>query len=168
MSKYTTWVVLRKLIFLFLFFGFLYYFTEGIFRTITSPESKFWELKSIVSIWMFPVGGLCGVSLGLINELKFFSGFKALFQTILGALTITLIEFISGVILNIVLGFNIWTYSDLPFNILGQVCLLFTFIWFLICPLVFYLDDVFRNIVFKEKTFTKLKYYYTRIITDFF
>ena len=30
-------------------------------------------------------------------------------------------------------GWNVWNYSLLPGNILGQICPLFTLLWFLLC-----------------------------------
>ena len=38
----------------------------------------------------------------------------------------------TGVIMNIGLGMKIWDYSKRPFNILGQICLLYSFFWFLL------------------------------------
>jgi len=33
---------------------------------------------------------------------------------------------------NIVLGWEVWDYSQLPLNIMGQVCLLYSGMWFFI------------------------------------
>lgn len=49
-----------------------------------------------------------------------------------GALVITSIELIVGVIFNIYLGANVWDYSDMPMNFLGQICLPFSAAWFLL------------------------------------
>ncbi len=49
-----------------------------------------------------------------------------------GALVITSIELIAGVIFNIYLGANVWDYSDMPLNFLGQICLPFSAAWFLL------------------------------------
>lgn len=46
------------------------------------------------------------------------------------ALTITLLEFIFGIIFNMILRMNVWDYSNVPLNILGQICLPFSLIWF--------------------------------------
>ena len=54
-------------------------------------------------------------------------------KCILGSLIITSVEFTVGVIVNIILGWNVWNYSDMPFNILGQICLPFTVLWFFLC-----------------------------------
>lgn len=49
-----------------------------------------------------------------------------------GSLIITGIEFIVGVWVNMILHLSVWDYSALPLNILGQVCLPFSVIWFLL------------------------------------
>lgn len=65
-------------------------------------------------------------------------------QAIVGGFTVTAAEFVAGLILNVWLGFGIWDYSELPFNILGQICPQFTALWCLLClgmiPLFDYLE----------------------------
>ncbi|MGN1480542.1 putative ABC transporter permease [Porcipelethomonas sp.] len=54
-------------------------------------------------------------------------------KCLLGSLIITSVEFTIGVIVNIVLNWHVWDYSDMPLNILGQICLPFTVLWFFLC-----------------------------------
>ena len=42
-------------------------------------------------------------------------------------------EFSVGVIDNLVMGWSVWDYSAMPFNLYGQICLPFTGLWFLVC-----------------------------------
>ena len=49
------------------------------------------------------------------------------------AMIITFYEFCVGILVNIRLGWQVWDYSDMPGNILGQVCPTFSAIWFLLC-----------------------------------
>ena len=46
-----------------------------------------------------------------------------------GALAITAVEFAIGYVVNVRLGWEIWDYSRLPMNLLGQVCLPFSSVW---------------------------------------
>ncbi len=46
-----------------------------------------------------------------------------------GAGIITSVEFFTGLLVNVVLKLNVWDYSMQPMNILGQICLPFTFLW---------------------------------------
>ena len=43
-------------------------------------------------------------------------------QQLIAATGITVIEFIFGLILNVWLGLNMWDYSNMPGNVLGQIC----------------------------------------------
>lgn len=54
-------------------------------------------------------------------------------KCLLGALIITSAEYTVGVIVNIILDWNVWDYSDMPLNVSGQICLPFTVLWFFLC-----------------------------------
>lgn len=98
---------------------------------------------------MFLVGGLCFLLLGAINEVIPWE-MPLWMQSIIGAVIITLIEFVSGCIINLWLGWNVWDYSNLPFNVFGQICLPFSFIWIFIATVGIILDDYFRYWLFAE------------------
>ena len=56
---------------------------------------------------------------------------KSLFTRCLaGAGLITGVELAAGLIVNTGLGLGVWDYSKLPLNILGQVCLPYSALWF--------------------------------------
>lgn len=99
---------------------------------------------------MFIVGGFCFIWCGALNE---FLSWNTLIwkQMLYGAIGITIIEFISGCIINLWLHLNVWDYSNLPFNVLGQVCLLFSFFWYLLSLVAIVLDDWLRYWLFKEE-----------------
>lgn len=117
--------------------GLLYILCELIFRGHTH-----WT--------MFIVGGICFVSIGAINELLPWE-MPIWQQAVIGAAIVTSIEFISGCIINIWLEWAVWDYSDMPFNVLGQVCLLFTGIWILISIVAIIFDDYLRYWLFEEE-----------------
>ncbi|MEG1633009.1 MAG: hypothetical protein RR314_03040 [Oscillospiraceae bacterium] len=48
------------------------------------------------------------------------------------AAVITTVEFVTGAVVNLRLGWDVWDYSDLPLNLCGQICLLYSAIWFLL------------------------------------
>lgn len=50
-------------------------------------------------------------------------------KCLLSAAAITLVEFLAGCLLNLRLGWAVWDYSDLPLNLLGQVCPQFLLLW---------------------------------------
>lgn len=121
---------------LFFIYGFMYYIIEVLYKGYSH-----WS--------MFILGGLCGVIIGLLNEKN--KTISVLKQGIYGALIVTILEFIIGYIVNILLGWNIWDYSNVPFNFLGQICLPFTIIWFILSVFCIYLDDFLREKLFKSE-----------------
>lgn len=128
---------LKKESILFLLGGILYFFIEILYRGYSH-----WT--------MCIVGGLCFVLMGLINELFTFDMYIEI-QAIISSIIITILEFISGYLINIVLKWNVWDYSNMPFNIMGQVCLLFTFMWFFLSFVGIVVDDYIRYIAFDEE-----------------
>ncbi len=98
---------------------------------------------------MFVVGGLCFWLIGLINEVIPWK-MPIWQQCIIGAVIITTVEFLSGCIINIGLGWQVWDYSGLPFNLLGQICLPFTVLWTFLSAVCIILDDYLRYRLFGE------------------
>lgn len=101
-------------------------------------------------ISMVAVGGLCFWLIGLINE-KIPWEMPLYQQMGIGAVIVTAVELISGIILNIILKLGIWDYSDMPFNLLGQICLPFSIAWFFLSLAAILLDDYMRYWMFGEE-----------------
>lgn len=76
---------------------------------------------------MIIAGGICFVLFSLIAEK--FKKRTLVCKASLCALGVTLVEFVFGVVFNIILKMNVWDYSGVPFNLLGQVCPLYTLLW---------------------------------------
>ena len=89
------------------------------------------------------VAGIATVLIGLINEV-FPKDTPLLVQAPIASLIITELEYISGEILNVYLGLNIWDYSQIPFNVDGQVCLPASLLWMGIGIIAVLLDDFIR------------------------
>lgn len=99
---------------------------------------------------MLIVGGLCFWLIGLVNEVM---PWEVVFwkQCLLGSLIVTVVEFFSGCIINLGLGWNVWDYSNLPLNLLGQICLPFSLLWILISAVAVVLDDYLRYWLYGEE-----------------
>ena len=83
------------------------------------------------SHWSMAVcGGVCLLAVCLINRRLL--GWNPFLRAAVCALAITLIEFLAGCVLNLWLGWQIWDYRSVPFNLLGQIAPLFSFFWFLL------------------------------------
>ena len=126
-----------KYLFLFFFGGIVYILIELLWRGYSH-----WSMGVL--------GGMCFVLLGLINE-RYTWDIPLWIQMLLGSFIITLLEFIAGCILNLHFHLNIWDYYDMPFNILGQICLPYMILWFFLSLICIVADDYIRYIFFDEE-----------------
>lgn len=108
---------------------------------------------------MFVLGGGCFVIMGLLNEYKFSWKQSLLIQSLISAVIITVLEFITGCIVNLWLGWNVWDYSELPFNLMGQICLQYFLLWIPLSAIGIILDDWIRYILYLifHKAFPKMQ-----------
>lgn len=106
-----------------------------------------WRWKSHWS--MFLLGGACFVCLGLINEVL---PWEMLLwqQMLIGACIITVLEFLTGCVVNLWLGWGVWDYSGMPGNILGQICPQYMLLWLPVSLIGIVLDDWLRYWWFGE------------------
>lgn len=99
---------------------------------------------------MFILGGLCFVLLGRINESIPWE-MPLWRQALIGMVIITSLEFLTGCIVNLWLGWNVWDYSNVPLNVLGQICLPYMLLWIPISLAGIILDDYLRYWMFQEE-----------------
>ena len=121
---------IAKYIFLGVIGGGIYYNLELIWRA-----HSHWT--------MFLLGGICFIALGLINELLSWDT-PLISQMVIGSLIITTLEFITGCIVNLWLGWNVWDYSNLPYNLLGPISLFSSIGWIGLSLVGIVLDDFIR------------------------
>lgn len=50
-------------------------------------------------------------------------------KAIMCTFAITALEFITGCIVNLRMGWDVWDYSSMPLNLLGQICPAFSIMW---------------------------------------
>ena len=82
--------------------------------------------------WSMMLAG--GLSFLLFARIKILMKNKRfLYCCILGSAAVTLIELIFGIFFNLILKLDIWDYSGVPLNFLGQICLLYSVYWALLC-----------------------------------
>ena len=135
-KKHAATCVFCKLLILFLIGGFTYVGIELCYRGYSH-----WT--------MFLLGGLCFVCVGGINNYIDYD-MPIVLQSVIASIIITILEYICGYIVNIKLGLNVWDYSQLPFNLNGQICLLFSLIWMGIGMIAIFIDDYIRYKLFDE------------------
>jgi uncharacterized membrane protein len=111
---------------------------------------------SIEHIWrgwshwtMFILGGICFIALGLINEILDWDT-PMILQMAIGCVIITTLEFITGCVVNLGLGWDVWDYSQYPLNFLGQISVRSSVLWYFLSAVGIVLDDTIRWKVFGE------------------
>lgn len=114
--------------------GVAYVALETLFRGYSHPS-------------MLAVGGLCGLLVGAINQHPRFYNAPVALQSAAGALIVLAVEFAAGCVLNLWLGLDVWDYSGLPGNLLGQVCPQFGVLWFFLMPLAIWAEDTGRWLI---------------------
>lgn len=125
-------------------YAFLMWFGGSFYVTLET----FWRGYSHWT--MFVLAGVVFIAIGLLNEI--WSWETSLYlQVVVGTVIATIGEFITGCIVNLWLGWNVWDYSELQFNILGQVTPQFILLWIPITLLAIILDDVIRFRFFNEE-----------------
>lgn len=98
---------------------------------------------------MFILGGICFLSLGYINRfLPWTTPLPA--QMLIGMGIITTLEFATGCIVNLWLGWHVWDYSNVPLNLWGQICLPASIGWYFLSVVGIVLDDYLRYWIFSE------------------
>ena len=102
--------------------------------------------------WSMPLlGGIC--VLALLWIARRFPTMPLVGQAVLGAGFITAAEFTVGLLVNLWLGWRVWDYSREFANVLGQICPLFSFFWFLLClPVLAALRLRWRNVLFRLRS----------------
>lgn len=129
--------LLNKYFFLFAVGGAIYYNIEILWRGYSH-----WT--------MFVLGGIAFLFCGIINEFTAWE-YPLWKQVVRADAFVVIAEFITGCIVNLWLGWNVWDYSNLPFHILGQSCPQFALLFAPLCLIAIILDDYLRYWFFKEE-----------------
>lgn len=108
--------------------------------------------------WSMTLTG--GVCLVYIYHLATDTNMNIILKCLCGALFITSAEFIVGIAVNLVMEWNVWDYSDIPTNLMGQICLPYSFIWFMLCFVGCGISRIIKNkfleIYDEEKNYNEL------------
>ena len=129
--------ILSKYLFLFWFGGSTYVTLEVLWRGYSH-----WT--------MLLLAGTVFITIGLLNEVWEWST-SIIKQVAVGTVLATALEFITGCIVNLWLGWHVWDYSNLWGNVLGQICPAFTLLWVAISLVAIVVDDVIRWKFFGEE-----------------
>lgn len=131
--------IIFEYIILFFIGGIAYYFIERLWKGYFPHFS------------MFIVGGIAFILLGFINSRYLEWKMPLVEQMFIAGFVITVVELFAGLILNIWLKLNIWDYSNIPYNFLGQICLSYFALWQFLSPVGIILHDIVCWKLFNDK-----------------
>lgn len=77
---------------------------------------------------MLLCGGVCFTIMYLISA----AALPFWLKCVLSALAVTLVELIAGILVNIIFAWDVWDYSHMAFNLLGQICPVFSLCWLML------------------------------------
>lgn len=115
--------LIQAYLIMFLTGGFLYCGIEILYRGYSHISMLF-------------AGGLCFILVGVIQNILGESA-SIVGQMLLCGIMITGVEFLFGEVVNKYMHLNVWDYSAEQYNFKGQICLLYSNMWFLLsCPMI--------------------------------
>jgi uncharacterized membrane protein len=118
------------------FVGTVYFLIEVVWKTFHgNPQSISWTMLVLALLI-----GICMERLGASLPWHI----PIWVQGLVCGLAITALEFFTGCLVNLYLGWNVWDYSHIPGNILGQIAPPFAILWCLISTPVIVLLDWIR------------------------
>ncbi len=117
--------------------GSLYYVFEQLFRGFSH-----WS--------MFLLGGICFLFIYLQGSKIGWD--EPLWKQILRCdIFVVSMEFMTGIVVNCMWHMNVWDYTDMPFQILGQICLPFAIIFAGLCAAGIFLSSYLACYLFGEE-----------------
>lgn len=110
---------------LWFFGGTMYFLLEVIFKSVTGhPERISWTMLVVAILLTIPVER-AGEQLPWAVPLWL--------QALVCAALVTAVELAAGCVINLWLGWDVWDYTAMPGNILGQICPQYSAIWWVLC-----------------------------------
>ena len=94
--------------------------------------------------WTMALTGGVGFLLLYLTDLRM-TGRSMLQKCAAGSLVLTAVEFVAGCIINRGCRLGVWDYSRRKGNLLGQICPLYSALWFLLCIPVLPLSRALRE-----------------------
>ncbi len=120
--------------------GILYFYMEIMFRGYSHYS-------------MIICGGFCFLISGKVGLDIMYkkSRFYIIKIMAVAAVVITTLEFITGIIVNIIFDLKVWDYSDVWGNVMGQICIPYTFMWGVLGLLCVYATWIIENFIINPK-----------------
>lgn len=130
---------------------------EKIILWITGGLSYFYmeiAFRNYSHYSMIICGGLCFLIVGMIGDYILDKESNILKAIVLimffGSLTITTLELFTGIIVNMLMGLDVWDYTSMKYNVYGQICLGYTSIWALLSLLCVFVANTIKAFIFEK------------------
>ena len=105
--------------------GTVYFLLEVVFKTVTGhPERISWTMLVVAILLTIPVERAG-------DELPWH--YPLWLQALFCAALVTIVELVAGLFLNLWLELDIWDYTGLTGNFMGQICPQYFAIWWVLC-----------------------------------
>ena len=148
---------MKNLLLFIIIYGLMGFILDYVVRQLSNVKgivNKIKSCKQLINIFVYASGG------GILYLILLIPIFKQLaflpLLILMGAITLTLVEFGWGYLLNIILKWNIWDYSNskitigkitIPLNIMGQIDLVHFILWGLLSIPIFFIQNILLFLV---------------------
>ena len=122
----------KRVFFRFFLFALIGLLFEVFFGAAHDVVAGRWNLTGSTSPWMMLDYGLLGVVTPWLARPMKARGLPLVARAFVYMLGIFVIEYVSGIVFHKVFSRSIWDYSDLPYNLHGQIALPFVIPWYLL------------------------------------
>ena len=133
--------------FIYSFMGWIY---ESIFCTI---KEKKWCNRGFLYGPIIPIYGFGAVIISIFVNVSVDNHvttpwWKVFLVSMVGS---AILEYVTSWALEKIFHARWWDYSNMPLNILGQICLPYMLLWFVLTPAAIITDDYLRYLLFGEE-----------------
>lgn len=133
----------------FIIYGLSGWCAEIIWNGVRSLVAGDIILRGWTSMWMFPIYGLMIFLEPIHNRIR---NFHLIIRGGIYTVLIFLVEFLTGLILSVILGACPWDYTDSSLSVCGVIRLDFAPVWSMGGLLFEKLHDILKSINFKKDT----------------
>lgn len=120
----------RRILLRFFIFAGIGLLMEVFFTGIGDLLHGDWNMRGHTSPWMMLDYGLLGIVTMWMARPMIARGIPLPLRAVVYMLGIFLVEYVSGMVFTHVLGLRIWDYSNLPYNLHGQITALYAPFWY--------------------------------------
>ncbi|MFP4500293.1 MAG: putative ABC transporter permease [Candidatus Hydrogenedentota bacterium] len=124
---------MKRVVWRFVIFALIGLLMEVLFGIAGDIVNGSWDrLRGNTSLWMVFDYGLLGVVTPYLAGPMKHRRVPYLVRAFVYMLGIFFVEYVSGILFHKVMGLSVWNYDHLPYNLHGQIALIFVVPWYLL------------------------------------